>query len=354
MSQKPPIYLDNNGTTPIDREVCEAMTEMMYTHWGNPSSSHYFGVQAKKRLETARQQVATLIGAQAGEITFMSNGTETINHALKGLFEICRAHGRDHLITQATEHVAVLETCKALEQRGCTVTYLPVDEVGLVSPDAVAAALTPKTFCVTIMHSNNETGALQPIKEITEKVKGANSTVFIHCDASQSLGKLAVSVDNLGVDLMTIAGHKIYAPKGVGALYARQSVPQLPHFIHGAGQESGRRASTENVVHNVALGKACEVALRDLARNEAHQRAMRDRLEEALRRHLGPQADAMRLNGPRDARLPNTLNVSFHGVEANALLSEIADQVAASAGAACHTGEVHVSHVLKAMGVPVD
>jgi len=351
---KVPIYLDYNGTTPVDKEVCQAMSEMMYTHWGNPSSSHYFGVQAKRALESARRHVAELIGGKPDEITFMSNGTETINHALKGLAELCEKEGKNHLVTQATEHVAVLEVCRALERRGCTVTYLPVDTDGLVSADAVEAAITPRTFCVSIMHSNNETGALQPIQEIVARSKRAGDCVYVHCDTSQSLGKLPVNVDELGVDFLTVAGHKVYAPKGVGALYQRRTVPKLPLFLHGGGQEGGRRASTENMVHCVALGKACEVSKRDLAQSEIHLRTMRERLHTRLIDLLGSKADLMRLNGPRDHRLPNTLSVSFYRVDANTLLSEISDEVAASAGAACHSDEVEVSHVLLAMGVPVD
>eukprot|EP00450_Noctiluca_scintillans_P029847 CAMPEP_0194538892 /NCGR_PEP_ID=MMETSP0253-20130528/78638_1 /TAXON_ID=2966 /ORGANISM="Noctiluca scintillans" /LENGTH=775 /DNA_ID=CAMNT_0039385085 /DNA_START=45 /DNA_END=2369 /DNA_ORIENTATION=+ len=351
--QSPPIYLDYNGTTPIAKEVCEAMSTMMYTHWGNPSSSHYYGVQAKRALETARRQVAALIGAEAGEIIFMSNGTETINHTLKGLYEL-EGTSRDHIITQASEHVAVLETCKALERHGCKVTLLPVDGQGFVSPDAVEAAITPRTLCISIMHSNNETGTLQPIAEIVKRARKQSNHIYVHCDASQSMGKLPVNVGDLGVDMLTMAGHKLYAPKGIGALYVRQTVPELPQYLSGGGQEGGRRASTENVVHSVALGKACEIALRDLAKSQTHMQNMRDRLEQQIRDNLGEQGEFMRLNGPRDSRLPNTLNVSFHRVEANTLLSEIQDEVAASAGAACHSDSVEVSHVLEAMGVPVD
>eukprot|EP00931_Biecheleriopsis_adriatica_P047602 TRINITY_DN2745_c0_g1_i1.p1 TRINITY_DN2745_c0_g1~~TRINITY_DN2745_c0_g1_i1.p1 ORF type:complete len:793 (+),score=161.22 TRINITY_DN2745_c0_g1_i1:85-2463(+) len=353
-AEKPPIYLDYNGTTPIDAEACKAMAAMMSTHWGNPSSSHYYGVQAKKALEDARRQTAELVGADPGEITFMSNGTETINHALKGLAEIGENEGRNHFITQASEHVAVLEVCKALEHKGCTVTYLPVDSEGLVSPAAVEAAITPKTLCISIMHSNNETGALQPIEAVVACARKSSKRIYVHCDASQSLGKMPLSVDELGVDMLTIAGHKLYAPKGVGALYKRCNVPDLPQFIHGAGQESGRRASTENVIHIVGLGKACEVAKRDLAKNSKHMREMRDRLQEQLTKRLGPQAHLMRINGPKEARLANTLSASFYKVEANTLLSEVSDDVAASAGAACHSDEVHMSHVLEAMGVSKD
>ena len=351
---KAPIYLDYNGTTPIDPEVCKAMSLMMSQHWGNPSSSHYYGVQAKMAIETARRQCAELIGAEPGEITFMSNGTETINQALKGLAEIGEKEGRQHFITQASEHVAVLEVCKALELRGCEVTYLPVDSEGLVSPDALEAAITPRTICISIMHSNNETGALQPIQELVKRARKAPKRVFVHCDTSQSLGKLPVDVKELDVDLLTIAGHKLYAPKGVGALYRRCTVPDLPPLLHGAGQEAGRRASTENVIHIVGLGKACEISARDLTKNQKHMQEMRDRLHQQILQGLGSRAHLMRQNGPVEARLPNTLSASFFKVEANTLLSEVADEVAASAGAACHSDEVHMSHVLKAMGVSED
>ncbi|CAK9103045.1 Cysteine desulfurase IscS, partial [Durusdinium trenchii] len=225
-----------------------------------------------------------------GEMTFMSNGTETINQALKGLAEMGEAEGRRHFITQASEHVAVLEVCKALERHGCEVTYLPVDAEGLVNPQTLEAAITPRTICVSIMHSNNETGALQPIKEIVQRVRKASNRVYVHCDASQSLGKLPVDVNKLDVDLLTMAGHKLYAPKGVGALYKRSTVPALPPLLHGAGQESGRRASTENVIHIVGLGKACEIARRDLEKNQKHMQEMRDRLYQQLLQGLGSKA----------------------------------------------------------------
>ncbi|CAE8664509.1 unnamed protein product [Polarella glacialis] len=284
----------------------------------------------------------------------MSNGTETINHALKGLAQVGEKDGRNHIITQASEHVAVLEVCKALEKCGCSVSYLPVDSEGLVSADAVEAAITSRTICISIMHSNNETGALQPIEEIVARARKAPHRIFVHCDASQSLGKLPLTVDSLGVDLLTIAGHKLYAPKGVGALYRRCTVPDLPAQIHGAGQESGRRARTENMIHIVGLGKACEIAKRDLAQTAQHMLAMRERLHAQLLKGLRTRSHLMRCNGPKDNRLPNTLSASFYKVEANTLLSEVSGSVAASAGAACHSDGVHMSHVLAAMGVSKD
>lgn len=369
--KKPPIYLDYNGTTPIDREVADAMLPYMYEHWGNPSSSHYYGLGAKKGVETARAQVAALMGALPEEITFMSNGTETINHALFGLAHALRPQQPGgplpHVITQTSEHVAVLETVRALERQGLAkVTYLPVGSDGLVRPEALTEALAASdgaAVVVSIMHSNNETGALQPIKDLAARGKDWASAatgrrLLFHCDASQSLGRVAVNVSDLGIDLLTVAGHKIHAPKGVGALYARKgTVPAMPQYLHGAGQEAGRRASTENVIQVVALGKACEIALRDLTYNSSHMRSMRDRLHEGIERELKKRREGtaverlMRLNGPQEARLPNTLSLSFRRVEANTLLSLIGDEVAASAGAACHSDEVQMSHVLEAMGV---
>eukprot|EP00913_Durusdinium_trenchii_P011519 g10814.t2 len=261
--------------------------------------------------------------------------------ALKGLAEMGEAEGRRHFITQASEHVAVLEVCKALERHGCEVTYLPVDAEGLVNPQTLEAAITPRTICVSIMHSNNETGALQPIKEIVQRVRKASNRVYVHCDASQTLGCSLKGQMQLDVDLLTMAGHKLYAPKGVGALYKRSTVPALPPLLHGAGQESGRRASTENVIHIVGLGKACEIARRDLEKNQKHMQEMRDRLYQQLLQGLGSKAWrpdpgkswSLRLdwshtgecearNGPLEARLPNTLSASFFKVEANTLLSE--------------------------------
>eukprot|EP00927_Polykrikos_kofoidii_P072231 TRINITY_DN68371_c0_g1_i1.p1 TRINITY_DN68371_c0_g1~~TRINITY_DN68371_c0_g1_i1.p1 ORF type:complete len:847 (-),score=148.59 TRINITY_DN68371_c0_g1_i1:149-2350(-) len=309
------------------------------------------------------------------DITFMSNGTETINHALFGLADVLApknsvsGQSLPRIITQQSEHVAVLETVRALEQQGRVhATYLPVGPDGVVCLDDLKSNLPSggnEAIVLSIMHSNNETGALQPIKELaacvrtwTKESDGRRS--YVHCDASQSLGKLHVDVNDLGVDLLTIAGHKLYAPKGIGALYARKTVPALPQYIHGAGQEMGRRASTENVIQVVGLGKACEIAKRDLEKNEAHMRRMRDRLHAGIDRELkqlrgvDTTSALVRVNGPTEARLPNTLSLSFRKVEANTLLSLIGDEVAASAGAACHSDSVQMSHVLTAMAVTED
>lgn len=375
---RPPIYLDYNGTTPLDKEVADAMIPYMYTHFGNPSSGHYYGKEAKAAMDMARKRTAALVGGQPDEITFMGNGTETINHALRGLVHVSKKDGiQPTMITQQTEHVAVLETVKALEAEDlATCRYLPVDSLGCVSLDAFSSALEAAVgndVIVSVMHSNNETGTLQPIRELTASARKWQEAkpgrrCWVHCDASQSLGKVPVNVIELDVDLMTIAGHKLYAPKGVGALYSRAGrVSALPMFIKGAGQEHGRRASTENVIHVVALGKACEIAQRDLKHAQEHLTQKRDRLYAKLVSALGTSlsgracsesqaksiaSKVMHVNGPTGPgqRLPNTLSVSFRHVAAPKLLADVGDVLAASAGAACHSDGVHMSHVLKAMG----
>ena len=343
-----PIYLDYNATTPIAREVAEAMVPYLYEHFGNPSSSHLFGVATKLAVQTARTQVAALLGCQPGEVIFTSGGTESNNYAIKGAALAWRERG-NHVITSAVEHPAVVEVCAWLEEQGYRVTVLPVDAYGLVDPADLERAITPGTLLVTVMQANNEVGTIQPIAELAEIAH--HHGALMHTDAAQAVGKIPVNVDELGVDLLSVAGHKLYAPKGIGALYARTGVRLAP-LMHGAGHEGGRRPGTENVLEIVGLGKACEVAGRDLEQNMAHFGAMRDRLYQGLARELGEQA--VKLNGHPEKRLPNTLSLSFRGVEANTLLSEIGEEVAASAGAACHADEVDVSAVLEAMQVPVE
>jgi cysteine desulfurase NifS/selenium donor protein len=344
-----PIYLDYNATTPIDRRVAEAMTPYLYEHFGNPSSAHPYGVAAKRAVEHARAQVAALLGCQPVEIVFTSGGSEANNNAIKGVASAYRERG-NHIITSAIEHPAVLEPCRWLEAQGYHITVLPVDADGLVDPAAVERALTPDTILVTIMHANNEVGTIQKVAEITAITH--RHGVLMHTDAAQSMGKIPVQVDELGVDLLSVAGHKMYAPKGVGALYIRSGV-RLAKFVHGADHEANRRAGTENVLEIVGLGQAAEIAGQDLARNAAHMRAMRDRLWAGLTRELDTP-NLLKLNGHPEERLPNTLSVSFRAIEANTLLSEIGEQVAASAGAACHADQVDVSAVLEAMQVPVE
>jgi cysteine desulfurase len=346
-----PIYLDYNATTPLDPAVVEAMLPYLHTHFGNPSSSHAYGKAAHEAVERARQQVADLLGARPDAIVFTGGGSEASNQALKGVV-FAKLRGlfgrwaRDaHIITSAVEHPATLQPCEFLKRLGCRVTVLPVDRHGSVDPEAVRKALERGTTLVSIMHANNEVGTLQPIREIAELAHARG--VPVHTDAAQSLGKVPVSVDELGVDLLTVAGHKLYAPKGVGVLYVRRGV-KLEPLIHGAGHEGGRRAGTENVPYVVALGKACELARQSLPEAAEGLRRLRDRLWERLR--AGLDEDVV-LNGHPERRLPNTLNVSFVGHIGAELLAKV-PEVAASTGSACHEGQVTCSPVLQAMGVP--
>ena len=345
MDEKP-IYLDYNATTPIAPEVAEAMIPYLYEHFGNPSSSHAYGADVRKAVVKARARVAALLGCRAEEIVFTSGGSESNNAVIQGVARQLRSRGR-HLITSAIEHPAILEPLKALSKEGYRVTRLPVDARGRVDPDSLAAEITPETILVTIMHANNEVGTIQPIAELARIARKLG--VLFHTDAAQSVGKIPVDVNELGIDFLSVAGHKLYAPKGIGALYIRAGL-DLPRLIHGASHESGRRAGTENVLDIVGLGVACEIAARDLQDNMVHYQKMRDRLSEGLSSRI----DGLRRNGDIDQALPNTLSVCFRGVEANTLLDEIGDRVAASAGAACHAGEVDVSTVLQAMRVPLD
>jgi len=344
-----PIYLDHNATTPIAREVAETMTPYLYEHFGNPSSSHPYGVATKRAVEAARAQVADLLGCQPHEVVFTSGGTESNNYAIKGVALSTSGRRRNQIITSAVEHPAVIEVGRWLQEQGFRITVLPVDRYGLVDPADLEQAITQDTLLVSVMHANNEVGTVQPIAELAEIAHRAGA--LMHTDAAQSVGKLPVKVDELGVDLLSIAGHKVYAPKGIGALYIRTGL-KLAALIHGAGHEGGRRPGTENVLEIVGLGKACQIADRDLERNMSHFQAMRDRLHAGLVRELGDEA--VGLNGHPEQRLPNTLSLSFRGVEANTLLAEVGEQVAASAGAACHADQVDVSAVLEAMQVPVE
>ncbi len=346
MNKDQPIYLDYNATTPIDPAVAETMLPYLYGHYGNPSSSHSYGIESRTAIERARRQVARLLGARSEEIVFTSGGSESNNTVIQGVARNLRSKGR-HIITSAIEHPAVLEPCKTLEEDGFRITRLPVDESGWVDPAQVAAAITPETILVTIMHANNEVGTIQPIAEIAEMTRQRG--VLLHTDAAQSAGKIPVDVGQLGVDFLSLAGHKLYAPKGIGALFIRSGTT-LPRLIHGADHEAGRRAGTENTLEIVGLGKACEIAAESLDHNRKHFREMRDRLWEGL----SGEIEEIRWNGRRQQCLPNTLSVSFRGVEANTLLAEIGERVAASAGAACHAEGVDLSTVLEAMKVPMD
>jgi cysteine desulfurase len=345
-----PIYLDYNATTPVDPAVVEAMLPFLTDHWGNPSSTHPYGRTAREAVDQARQQVASLLGAQPDEIVFTGGGSEASNHALKGavFVKLGGLFGRwakeAHIITSAVEHPATLEPCAFLKRLGCRVTILSVDCFGQVDPDAVRKALDRRTRIVSIMHANNEVGTLQPIRAIATVAHERG--VLVHTDAAQSVGKVRVDVNELGVDLLSVAGHKLYAPKGVGVLYVRQGV-KLEPLIHGAGHEAGRRAGTENVPYVVALGAACAVAQQSLPQATERLRQLRDRLWNRLREGLG---DRISLNGHPDERLPNTLNVNFAGHIGAELLQQV-PEIAASTGSACHEGTVCLSPVLQAMGV---
>ncbi len=338
------VYLDYNATTPVDPRVAEAMWPYLRELFGNPSSVHAFGVNAKAAVETARAQVAGLLGCHADEIVFTSGGSESNNTAIKGVAFTLRQRGY-HIITTDIEHSAVISPCKFLERLGFFVTYLPVDHTGRVSVRDVEAAIRPTTILISIMHANNEVGTIQPIAEIGALARSRG--ILMHTDAAQSVGKIPALVDELNVDLLTIAGHKFYAPKGVGALYIRRGV-EIEPFIHGASHESGRRAGTENVPLIVALGKACELAGSELDSRWAQLSTLRDYLFDNLKKMFG---DKLHLNGHPTERVPNTLNVSFEGYTAPELLAKI-PEVAASTGSACHAESLEMSHVLRAMGVP--
>jgi cysteine desulfurase len=343
-----PIYLDYNATTPLDPAVIAAMLPYVQEHFGNPSSSHGYGKTTHDAVEHARRQLAELLGAQPDEIVFTGGGTEASNYALKGAVfaKLQGFFGRwakaAHIIISAVEHPATVQPCKFLERLGCRITTLPVDGRGQVDPDAVRKAIDRRTTLVSIMHSNNEVGTLQPIREIAAITKERG--ILLHTDAAQSVGKLPVNVNELGVDLLTVAGHKLYAPKGVGVLYVRRGV-KLEPFIHGAGHEAGRRAGTENVASLVALGQAAEIARQSLPAATERLRQLRERLWSKLRDALGERVVS---NGHPEQRLPNTLNVSFLGHIGSEILQRT-PEIAASTGSACHEGHVTLSPVLCAM-----
>ncbi|MDX2452821.1 cysteine desulfurase family protein, partial [Desulfosarcina sp.] len=316
------------------------------TEFGNPSSSHWYGIRPKRAVEKARQQVAGLLNCQAEEVFFTSGGTESNNHAIKGMARALKGKGR-HIITSTVEHPAVLEVCEYLKNEGFQTTCVDVDDTGMVRMETVAAAIRPDTILITIMHANNEVGTIQPISEIVALAK--EKEICIHTDAAQSVGKIPTDVQAMDVDLLSMAGHKVYAPKGIGVLYVKKGL--LPEKLcHGAGQETGWRAGTENVLAIVGLGKACEMAERSIDYAGQHLKAMRDRLHKGLEE----QMKDIRLNGHPENRLPNTLSLSFKGLVANRILEEIGLEVAASAGAACHSDTMILSHVLEAMRVPVE
>ncbi|GAC1577424.1 MAG: cysteine desulfurase family protein [Ktedonobacteraceae bacterium] len=342
--QNGPIYLDYNATTPVDPAVFEAILPYLSTHFGNPSSTHTYASPTRLAITTARSQVAQLLHCQPSEIIFTGCGSESDTLAIRGAALMARHRG-NHIITQVTEHPAVLKICNALERlHDFRITYLPVDAQGRIHTEDVAAAISDQTVLITIMHANNETGTLQPIAEIAEIAH--RHGVLIHTDASQSVGKIPTLVDELGVDLLTLAGHKLYAPKGIGALYIREGL-QLEPTIYGGGQEYGRRAGTENVAYMVGLGAACELAYAQLATSQVRLQHLRDLLQQRLSQQL---PGSVHLNGHLTERLPNTLNIHIDNVVGEEVLTAT-PEIASSTGSACHEGSTEPSSVLTAMGL---
>ena len=340
------IYLDHNATTPVHPRVVDAMAAALRDEFGNPSSVHHFGQRAKAALDQARSSVATLIAADPSEVVFTSGGTESDNFAIRGVAEALERSGRRHLIATAIEHEAVLNTLKALARRGWTTTLLPVDETGIVSPDALREALTDNTALVSVMHANNEIGTIQPVRELA-RLAHERGALF-HTDAVQSAGKIPVDVQALDVDLLSISAHKFYGPKGVGALWIRRGVRLLP-VLTGGKHERSRRAGTENVAGIVGMGAAAGLASPKLAEEAARVGALRDQLEDRILREVPGTS----INGTRSPRVANTTNISFDRIEAESLLIALdLEGVAVSTGSACSSGTLEPSHVLKAMGFP--
>ncbi|MBZ5541390.1 MAG: IscS subfamily cysteine desulfurase [Acidobacteriia bacterium] len=349
MAVKLPVYMDNHATTPVDPRVLEAMLPYFTEKFGNAASrNHPFGWAAEQAVEQARAQVASLINATPKEIIWTSGATESDNLMIKGVAEMYREKG-NHIITQAIEHKAVLDTCKRLEKNGYEVTYLPVQKDGRVDPEDVRKALTPKTILITIMYANNEIGVINPIAEIGKIAREHGA--FFAVDAVQAVGKIPVDVQKDNIDLLAISAHKIYGPKGVGALYVRRRNPrvQLSAIIDGGGHERGMRSGTLNVPGIVGLGKACEICQKEMAEEGARMRKLRDRLKDGLMAKL----DELFINGSMEHRLPNNLNISFAYVEGESLLMGIND-VAVSSGSACTSATLEPSYVLKALGVGED
>jgi len=349
MAVKLPIYMDNHATTPIDPRVLDAMLPYFTDKFGNAASrNHSFGWNAEEAVENARQQVASLINATAKEIIFTSGATESDNLMIKGVAEMYREKG-NHIITQAIEHKAVLDTCKNLEKHGFEVTYLPVERDGRVDPEAVRKAIKPTTILISIMYANNEIGVINPIAEIGKLAK--EHGIIFAADGVQAVGKVPVDVQKDNIDLLAISAHKIYGPKGVGALYVRRRNPrvQLSALIDGGGHERGMRSGTLNVPGIVGLGKACEVCQQEMAQEGQRLRGLRERLRKGLEAKL----DEVFINGSMEHRLPNNLNMSFAYVEGESLLMGIND-VAVSSGSACTSATLEPSYVLKALGVGED
>lgn len=339
-----PIYLDHSATTPVHPEVLAAMMSFFANHFGNPSSIHREGRFAREAVDGARIRVANLIGAEPAEIVFTGGGTEADNLAILGA-ALAEQRGRNHLITSAIEHHAVENACRHLAGCGFSITFLPVDGRGRVNPDDLRRAVTEKTLLVSIMHANNEIGTIQPLREIGTITR--EHGILLHTDAVQSVGKIPVSVDDLGVDLLSLAAHKIYGPKGVGALYVRTGTPLAP-ITFGGRQEGNLRNGTENVPGVVGLGKACEIGARDLAAQTIHLQGLRDLLDAKVREYVPD----VTVNGHPVERLPHLLSLSFAGISGEALVRELDLRgIAVSAGSACTAGSTRISHVLAALGM---
>lgn len=338
-----PIYLDNNATTPIDGEVSEFMIPFLKENFGNPSSSHIFGSQARRALGEARKKVADLISCLSSEIVFTSGGTESNNLAIRGVANARRETG-NHIITSVIEHPAVMEVCRELEKDGFSVTYIGVGKDGRVSIEELEKAITPSTILVSIMHANNETGIIQPIREISGLLK--SSDILFHSDAAQTAGKTQINVNDMGVDLLSLAAHKFYGPKGIGALFIREGT-KINKILHGANHEKNLRPGTENLLEIAGLGEAAEIACRDLKKNMEIMRSTRDYLYDLMKNTV----PGCTWNGSPDSTLPNTLSISIPGLDSSTLIAEV-PEIAISAGAACHTEDITLSYVLKAMQIP--
>jgi len=340
-----PIYLDNNATTQVDPRVFEAMTPFFLEHFGNAASkSHAFGWTAEEAVDYAREQVAKVIGANSKEVIFTSGATESNNLAIKGVFEMYAAKG-NHIITVVTEHKAVLDTCKHLEKLGAEITYLPVGEDGLISMEQLEGAIRPTTILVSVMYGNNELGVLQPIREIGTLCR--KHGVLFHTDATQAVGKIPVDVLADNIDLLSFTAHKMYGPKGIGALYVRRKNPRVKVTaqMDGGGHERGMRSGTLNVPGIIGFGKACEIAIQEMESEAVRLSAMRDRLEAALL-----QLEESYVNGTREHRLPHTTNISFKYVEGEGLMMGIKD-IACSSGSACTSASLEPSYILKSLGL---
>lgn len=334
------IYLDYNATTPIDKEVADAMLPYLYKHFGNPSSSHFIGHKSKKAITKARIQIANLINCNPEEIVFTSCCTESNNLAIKGYIQANKGKG-NHIITSKIEHPSIMQVCRYLEKHGYKITYIPVNKKGIISTNEIKNAIKSDTILISIMLANNEIGTIQPLKDVVKLARKNN--IAVHTDAAQAIGKIDCDVKNLRVDLMSIAGHKFYAPKGIGALYIKNGT-NIEKLMHGANQENNLRPGTENISHIVGLGKAAEIAKRDFLTNIEQMQKSRDTIEKEILAKIPSSC----VNGDRNNRLPNTLNISLPAIQAAHFINSLTD-IAISAGSACHSGQLKPSYVLKAM-----